>query len=264
MKKAIFLFLIFSMVFVSIFSQDIQLEEVIENKNSRIMLLPTAYSKQRGQYETTIEMEPFKTRASIGITRRLMIGVSYGGENVIGTEEIDWYPRVEFNLKYKLFDEKSATPAFAIGFSSDGWGSYIDAYERYMIKSRGFYVVASKRLNILGAVKFNAGMNYSVEGDSEDEKNFDIFLSMTKNINEELEIMGEYDLALNDSGDEALGKGRGYLNLGLRWSFAPELVIDFQLVNIFQNFKTNESGISVPEEKNEISRNIAVTYRAFF
>ncbi|TYB31822.1 MAG: hypothetical protein FXF47_02200 [Candidatus Mcinerneyibacterium aminivorans] len=264
MKKAISICLFLLIIFGAIFPQDIETTNIMENKNSGIILFPTAYTKQRGQYESKIEMEPFKIKSAIGITQRLMLGVSYGGEHVIGTTDIDWYPKVEFNIKYRLFDEKQSVPAFAVGFSSDGWGKYLDSAERYLIKSRGFFAVASKDITIIGGSNVNFGVNYSVEGEDE-SSGFDIFTSVRKNLNEELSIIGEYDFAINDSGENKLGEGKGYLNFGIRWNFAPELVIDFQLINVLQNFNTDiDNPISVSKKRDKISRNIAVTYRAFF
>ena len=264
MKKFVPLIIAFVMLSGLLSAQEIETTNIMENKNSDIILMPAAYTKQKGQYETKIEMEPFKIKSTIGVTQRLMLGVSYGGEGVIGTKDIDWYPRVEFNIKYRVLDEKEATPAFAAGFSSDGWGKYLESHERYLIKSRGFYGVLSKDVNFIGGASLNVGANYSVEGE-EESNGFDIFTSIRKNINDELSVIGEYDLALNDSGQDKLGEGRGYLNVGLRWEFAPELVIDFQFVNVLQNFNTEtDEAIYVGKDRNKIARNIAVTYRAFF
>lgn len=267
MRKAlIFVILIAIFLTGNVFSEEIKTTDIIENKNSRIILLPTAYTKQKGQYETSIGMEPFRIRSSIGISNRLMLGVSYGGEHVVGTQEIDWYPRVEFLIKYRLFDEKYSTPAFSFGFSSIGWGKYLDSYDRYAIKSRGFYGVVSKRLEFLGGTYLNFGVNYSVEGrDEEQENGFNMFTSMRKNLNEELAVIGEYDFAINDNGENRLGEGKGYLNLGIRWTFAPELIIDFQFTNLLHNFNTdNKQTPHIADEKNKVARNITVTYKAYF
>ncbi len=238
----------------------------VGTKNPDCILMPTAYTDQKGQYELHLEMAPFRTHIAVGITNRLMLGVSYGGENVIGTDEIDWYPRVEFLIKYNIIEERYSTPGITLGYSSIGWGRYFEGYDRYMIKSRGFYAVASKGINLLGGMDVHGGVSYSHEGnDAEDKKGLDVFFAGEKMLNEELSVLGEYDLALNDNGDNCIGDGKGYFNLGLRWTFAPELIIDFQLINIFANFNTDaEDGVAVPEEYNEISRNIAISYRAFF
>ncbi len=231
-----------------------------------ILLFPSAYTGQKGQYEMHIEMSPFRTHAAVSLTNRLMLGVSYGGENVIGNEEIDWYPRVEFLIKYNLFEERYAMPALSVGYSSIGWGKYIDGLERYLIKSRGFYAVASKEMNLFGGMVLHGGVNYTTEAtDLEEKDGINIFFGGEKKLNEELSLLAEWDLGLNDNGETCLGDGKGYFNLGARWTFVPELIIDFHLINLFGNFNTDpEDGVMIGEEYNKIARNVTITYRAFF
>ena len=264
MKRAVLIFLIMGAVGLA-GAQDFEMIGGVDKEPSCIMM-PTAYTDQKGQYEFHLEMSPFRTHIAVGVTNRLMLGVSYGGENVIGTEEIDWYPRVEFLIKYNIIEEKYSLPAITAGYSAVGWGRYFDGYDRYMIKSRGFFAVASKDINLMGGMNIHGGVNYSHEGsDAEDKNGLNIFFAGEKKLNEELSILGEYDMALNDNGENCIGDGKGYFNLGIRWKFAPELIIDFQLINMFANFNTDpEDGVYVPEEYNEIARNIAITYRAFF
>ncbi|HDS02637.1 MAG TPA: hypothetical protein ENN72_02885 [Firmicutes bacterium] len=231
-----------------------------------IILFPSAYTGQKGQYEFHIEMAPFRTHAAVSLTNRLMLGVSYGGENVIGNEEIDWYPRVEFLIKYNLFEERYAFPAITVGYSSIGWGLFDAAPDRYLIKSRGFYGVASKEISLFGGMVFHGGISYTREAaDFEDKDGITLFFGGEKRLNEELSIIGEWDLGLNDNGENCLGDGKGYFNLGARWTFVPELIIDFHLINVFGNFNTDpEDGVAIPAPYNKIGRNISITYRSFF
>jgi len=238
----------------------------ITNKDANLFLFPTAYTKQKAQYEVHFEMEPFMTQFTIGVSNRLMLGVSYGGENVVGTDDPDWFPRVEFIGKYRMIDETYSWPAIAIGFSSVGWGHYFDEYDRYLVKSRGFYLNFSKQMAFLGGTGVNGGINYSVEGSSEEKKEgLSLYGGIVKNINEELALIFEYDFAFNDKGVYRIGDGKGWMNAGLRWTFAPELVIDFQVINILQNASTDPTEpVHVSENYNKIDRNLTITYRAFF
>ena len=268
-----FILILFTTLFFlgSVYARKVDLLPM-NNKDMKVVLFPTAYTLQKAQYDLNIEMTPFKIATAIGLTNRLAIGVSYGGNNVIGTESISWNPRVEFTLKYRLWDERYNFPAISVGFSSVGWGNYFGDdsdepdYKRYLIKSRGFFAVMSKSTSFLGGTLVNLGMNYSVEGDEEEKsRGFDLFVGLEKNINEELILMGEYDFALNDNGKDCIGDGKGYFNLGLRWIFAPELTIDIQVINIFANFNTDPTdGDSVPEKYNKIARNISISYKTFF
>ncbi len=236
------------------------------NKDSHLFLFPTAFTKQKAQYEIHFEMEPFLTQFTIGVSNRLTLGVSYGGEHVVGTDDPNWYERVEFLGSYRIIDETYSWPALAIGFSSVGWGHYFEEYSRYLIKSRGFYVTFSKQTSFLGGTGLHGGVNYSVEGNNDEKKDgISLFCGMTKNLNEELAMLIEYDFAFNDKGVHRIGDGKGWLNAGLRWAFAPELVIDFQVINILQNASTDPTeDVYVSEEYNKTARNLTITYRAFF
>ena len=50
-----------------------------------------------------------------------------------------------------------------------------------------------------------------------------------------LSVVGEYNLGMNDSDHNALGKGRGYLNAGIRASLGSGLTFSFILRDILQN-----------------------------
>ena len=42
----------------------------------------------------------------VGLTRHLMFGVMYGGQNLIGEGKIKWNPSPGISIRYKLFSEK--------------------------------------------------------------------------------------------------------------------------------------------------------------
>ena len=49
----------------------------------------------------------------------------------------------------------------------------------------------------------------------------------------------EYDAALNDDdhslNDITFGRGKGYLNAGIRWAFSPNLMLEINFNDINQN-----------------------------
>jgi hypothetical protein len=64
----------------------------------------------------------------------------------------------------------------------------------------------------------------------------------------------EYDMALNDDKSSQLyGKGRGYLNMGLKWFFSENLEIEA----IFKNLLNNRRGV------NSFGRGLRLTYVEF-
>ena len=170
----------------------------------RLIDLPTAGTLPKGT--AAVSLRVYTAGGLLGglyggISDRLMMGISFGGSNILGTGRINWNPRPEVLCKFLLLSESIILPAVSFGFESQGYGPYDDDLDRYQVKSRGFY-------GVLGA---------------------------DKSINEYLMVMFEYDFADND--DLSLpgrGRDRGYLNLGARVTFGG-FGIEFDLRNLLDN-----------------------------
>lgn len=207
----------------------------------RLVDCPTAGLLPRASFDFDIKMFPkggVIFGLDIGLMRRFMVGMSFGGENVIGEGEPDWNPRIEFAARYRLINESWALPAFAIGFESQGDGAFDDSLDRYDYKSKGFYAVMSKGY-AAGEVPigFHGGINYSLENDDEDE-DISFFFGADLRFGDNLGIVAEYDLGTNDDkAQELFGQGYGYLNVGIQWIFSERLLLQFNLKNLLLNRK---------------------------
>lgn len=202
---------------------------------------PTAATLERGSFLTAIDvyhMGGLTGALQVGISDRVMFGISFGGTNLIGSGPVAWNPRVAVNIRYRIIDEQLAFPAIALGYNGQGKGAYVDSLERYTEKSKGLYVAASKSFLFLGTLALHGGINYSFERQDHD-KDLNGFLGLEKSINDELGLFVEYDLAMNDNTGTSMGEGRGYLNAGLKWIFQGKLFINFVWKNILQNNKQN-------------------------
>ena len=70
-----------------------------------------------------------------------------------------------------------------------------------------------------------------------------LFFGLDKEINRSFSFLLEYDAAYNDDNSSAaininditFGKGKGYLNAGLRWAIAKNLLFEFNFNNISRN-----------------------------
>ena len=171
---------------------------------------------------------------SLGVFDRLLVGVSYGGSNILGTAKPVWNATPGLSLKVRLIDETIFLPAIALGFDSQGREAYDEQFGRYAIKSLGFYAVASKNYRALGFLSLHGGVNYSLErGDGDSDPN--LFVGAEKTAGSFVSLLGEYNLGLNDSNQDALGRGRGYFNIGFRASVGGGLTLGFNLKDIFKN-----------------------------
>jgi hypothetical protein len=222
---------------------------------------PTAGTLRRASFNGILRVYPnggLLGSLNIGLSDRFMVGLSYGAEKIIAEERPNENPRIEFSLKYSLIDETYVLPAFSVGFSSQGYGSYLDDKERYTYKSKGFYVVASKNHEEIGLqLGTHGGINYSLEsgkGDIEDD-NINFFVGSDARLNDDVALVVEYDFALNDNKSKlGLTKGRGYLHLALQWLYSENLVMEL----ILKNLTNNRYAV------NSIGRGLRVTYTESF
>jgi len=232
-----------------------------EGELVRLVDNPTAGLVDKGRFSVDMRMFPeggLVGQLQAGIMRRLTIGLSFGGEGVIGNDPIDWYPRVEAAARYRVLEESQALPAFALGYETQGYGPR--AGDRYQVKSKGFFVAASKNyVSGFGQFGVHAGINWSRESDDDDGASG--WVGIDKTINEELSVVAEYDFALNDNEDESLGSGRGYLNGAAYWSPVQGLSLGILLKNVLQN--GDESGaVGAPDP--DMSRELSVRYTEIF
>ena len=200
---------------------------------------PTAGTLDRGSFMTSLHSYNnggLLGIVQVGLSDRIMFGISYGGTNIIGTGPVTWNPKIAVNGRYRVVDETEGLPAFSIGYEGQGRGVFSDSLNRYLEKSKGIYVVGSKSFKFLGFLALHGGLNYSFEYDDGD-KDLDGYVGLEKGINEELSLYAEYDLAMNDNSGRSIGDGKGYLNAGFRWSFQGKLLIDFVWKNILKNNK---------------------------
>ncbi len=245
MKTRIFL-LVFFLVFSSATAQENQPASTKFTSNSvlqprKLIDCPTAGLLPRGSFDFDIRVYPGGGSIfgiDIGLMKRLMVGMSFGGQNVIGEGKPDWNPRIEFAVKYRLINESFIFPAFVLGFDSQGDGAYNDSLERYTYKSKGFYAVISKGYATGDIpIGLHAGANYSLENEDKD-KNVTVFFGADMLIGENLGVVAEYDLGANDDNSEELfGRGYGYLNVGAQWIFSNRLLLQFNLKNLLLNRK---------------------------
>jgi len=224
--------------------------------------VPTAGTLPRAYYAIGFRFYPnggALANTDIGLSNRLMLGISYGAEDIISNREPNWNPRIEFNLKFRIIDELEYFPAITVGFSSQGFGAWNKELDRYTFKSRGFYAVASRSFYFYEWTSgWHAGINYSLENDVDEDKNLNFFVGFDATFKYNLALLAELDAGLNDdkSGlpDNFAGKGRGYFNLSIKWLFAENLELEALLKDLFLN-RRREDGEDIT-----ITREVRLTY----
>jgi len=232
--------------------------------------MPIAGLLERGSFEVDLRMYPdggLFSFVTIGLFRSMNVGLSYGADNVIGRGKIDWNPDPEVAVKLRIISETVNLPAVAVGYASQGYGPWLgeNDQQRYMVKSPGLYAVASKNWRFLVELGTHFGVNKSVEDDHDNDLNF--FGGIDISLNPEMYLLLEYDTALNDNADDALGYGNGYLNLGVKWAASPRLRLELIFTNLLDNVRSSGKPATIQniaETLGGAGREIRIVYTDWF
>ena len=264
MKRVLGLFLLLSLG-LSAQAQDMKTLPI-----NRLIDNPTAGILNRGTWD--FDMILYSSGGvlvgfNVGLLDRLNMGASFGGTNIVSDVKPDWNQRPELSLKYRVINESVTWPALAVGYNSQGHGQWIDEdidgdgddENRYEYKGPGFFVVAGKNyiLGSFGMLGIHAGANFNGT-ENDDDRGVNLYLGADKEINNELAFISEYSLALNDV-DTGLSRDKGFLNLGLRWTFAERLSIELDFKDILKN-RRDLMGRPV----DNVAREIKITYVEMF
>ncbi len=249
-----------------------------------LVTIPTAGTMQRGEYEVEILMQSgggILGRLAVGFSDNFMLGMSYGVQNFIGDAKPSLNRLMpEAQLKIRLMDETITMPAIAFGLDTQGRGAFrsmdhmdpsdstllIERIERYEVKAIGAYIIASKNWEAAGSFGMHLGLSKNFLEADQMDNDINLFFGFDKDIGSSIATFIEYNSALDDDGYtieklgvDALqhltfGKGRGYLNMGIRWSVAPGLTIEVD----FNDMMLNKEGIEY------FNRELKVGYNVFF
>ena len=238
------------------------------SKPIHLIDLPTASILRGGDLETSIRLYEnggALAKISVGISRYFMLGVAYGGTNMLGGQTVSFNKMPGVQLVYRVIEENLKLPALVVGFDSQGWGQWWTEYDtvlpdsvnkdqlaimdnRYTVKSRGFYVMMSKAFDpSLIRVGLHGGISLSLEGRNSIGKYVDndptVFMAMDSQLSKDITTLFEYDFGIND---EQLNGGKGFFNIGLRWALTESMFFEFVYKNILADGVDLMDGTQVP------------------
>jgi hypothetical protein len=196
----------------------------------------------------------------VGFHDRLMAGISFGMQNLIGRGEVTVNDIPGFKIRFRILEENVSRPALALGVDTQGEGIYLEHgefedRERYERKSKGFYGVLSKNYHLLSDFSIHGGINYSFE--TEDERGVNLFAALSIELVQGFAVLLDYNAALDDDDPDSgtsLTRGRGYLDAGVRFDYRDNLRFKFFFKDLLGNY--------IPD--NSAARYFEIFYISFF
>ncbi len=163
-------------------------------------------------------------RFGIGLFDRVTLGMSYGGNYIIGSSSPQFYGRhrPDFQARLAILREQGYAPNVVLGFESQGYDGYFSASDDYEVKEKGGYLCVGKTLDA-ARTHCQVGVSYW--------DGLDGFVALNALLPGNVELIAEYDLASNDKTDA----DRGFLNFGIGWTFADRVRMVVGLRDVLGN-----------------------------
>ena len=161
-------------------------------------------------------------RFGLGLFDRVTLGMSYGGNDVLGAQTPKFFDRYrpDFQARIAILQEQGYAPNLVLGFESQGYDNCIN--KEYEVRERGGYLCAGKTVDVI-RTHCQVGVNYW--------NGFDGFVALNALLPGSVELIAEYDPALNDKTDA----NRGFLNFGIAWTFAERVRMVLGLRDVLGN-----------------------------
>jgi hypothetical protein len=247
----------------------------------RLVDAHTAGVLPKGYYQVESRMYPSANGANncglmvgvtAGITDRFNLGLSYGGEGIVGRGRNTLFnPFPGCLVKYRLFEENYFFPGVAIGYEYQGFGGIADkdlfGYTGYVFKSQGFFAALSKSYLLFKTVQlgFHGNVDFSME-DLDQVTWPDARVGIDIGFNEEFAIVAEYDFGLNSKDQDPLyaRPQDGYLHVGIRWNISPNFAFEADGRDILEHrwIKTIDENGASGYRRLGWSREIKVLYHS--
>ncbi len=189
------------------------------------MLSPRTYYVDMGTFPT----DGLRFGISAGVVPRLMAGVSYGGWDVTGMDDPEWFDHLSLSARFRFVDETISFPALALGYSNEREPSR--AGGTFIRLSRGLYLALSKNFEApAGDLAFHAGASVSFD----DSDHAGCWFGVDKSLPAGFGVAADWDPATNEPGSVRFDETGGFLNLEGYWQSFGQVRISIQIRDLFE------------------------------
>ena len=215
-----------------------------------IVDMPTAGMLDNLQYSVNAQLVNnggFLLDVTVGLFKIVNVGMSYGGTGIIGYQTMNMQKYPGFHIKGRILQEKENVPAIALGFNSQGKGTYDKGAERHEQLAPDLYAAVSKSFKwAIGSLVLSGGINYSLL--VPDEKGINVYAGIEQSILNICGLSFEFNPNLNDKDKKEHiwnpeKNSSIMLNGAIKFTPLEDMIIEVQFKDILRNSKlANEVG----------------------
>lgn len=198
----------------------------------RLVTEPTAGVVAKRTYYVSMGTFPdngLTLAMSLGVTRGLMVGASYGAWNLTGTGDTEWFDHVALRARFRFLGETRSFPGLAVGYQGREEPSRAGGvYNRH---ERGFYLAASKNFAMPPG---DLGLHGGVSLSPEHSDHAGAYVGLDKSLPAGFGLAADWDLATAEADSVRFDQGGGFLNMEAYWESFGQVRISLQLRDVLE------------------------------
>ncbi|MCD4707038.1 MAG: hypothetical protein K8S62_04790 [Candidatus Sabulitectum sp.] len=177
----------------------------------------------------TFPVSGLRFSVTAGILPRFMAGLGYGGWNITGMSDPDWFDEIYLKARFRVFDEKRSFPAIAFGYDNEE--EHTRSGAEYLRPARDFYLAFSKNFAGWGGdMGFHFGVNLT--GDNSDH--IGSWAGIDKSFPGGFGVSADWDLATNGNTEYRFDKTGGFVDIETYWESFGQVRIGLRFCDILE------------------------------
>lgn len=177
----------------------------------------------------TFPVNGLRFSVTAGVFPRFMAGLGFGGWNITGTRDPEWFDTVYLKARFRVFDEKRSFPAIAFGYDNEEEHSRAGA--EYTRPERGFYFVFSKNFGGWGGdTGFHAGISLS----EENSDHAGLWLGVDKSLPGGFGAAVDWDMGTNGDPEYRVDQSGGFVNIETYWESFGQVRIGLRFCDVLE------------------------------
>ncbi|MCK5840863.1 MAG: hypothetical protein KAH31_01745 [Candidatus Sabulitectum sp.] len=204
----------------------------ISGELMRVAGEPTAGVIAPGTFNVAMSTFPvsgLKFSVTVGILPRFMAGLGYGGWNINGIGDPDWFEEVYLKARFRVFDEKRNFPAIALGYDNED--EHARSGAEYLRPARDIYMVFSKNFAGWGG---DMGFHFGVNLNGDDTDHIGSWLGVDKSFPGGFGVAADWDLGTNGDTEYRFEKTGGFVDIEAYWESFGQVRIGLRFNDVLE------------------------------
>ncbi|PIE52136.1 hypothetical protein CSA37_08190 [Candidatus Fermentibacteria bacterium] len=177
----------------------------------------------------TFPVNGLKFSVTAGIFPRFMAGLGFGGWNITGTRDPEWFDRVYIKARFRVLDETVSFPGVAFGYDNEEEHSRAGAF--YTRPARGFYLVFSKNFSSWGGdTGFHAGVSIS----HENSHHAGLWLGVDKSLPGGFGASADWDFGTDGDSRYRADNSGGFVSIEAYWESFGQVRIGLRFCDVLE------------------------------